>query len=275
MARGRARHGQALPFAVKRSLPSRSSAPFAAKSASGKKNTLFVTPEPPAKLFDKPFTEKSFREVPSRATRARELANHSARKRRFARKTPHVIGLLRYPSAPRHSHAHETREMFAATLATSGVTAVAGSPLGATRARRSPAVTSPVRLASPRRATSVRRRLDLGAVATATDRKPREVKARAQVTTEEVTVSEVSGSVAAPMPEDDSVKVRTNAHHPPREETTRRDDPGKTRRRRRAFFSTSLKMTSSLTLPRPSKQNTKHRPSSCASWTITASSSTR
>ena len=57
-------------------------------------------------------------------------------------------------------------------------------------------------------------------MATASDRKPREVKARAQVTTEEVTVTEVSGSVAAPMPEDDSVKVRTNAHHAtPREET--------------------------------------------------------
>ena len=62
--------------------------------------------------------------------------------------------------------------MFAATLATSGVTAVAGSPIGATRARRSPAVTSPVRLASPRRATSVRRRLELGAVATPTKRLP-------------------------------------------------------------------------------------------------------
>ena len=111
--------------------------------------------------------------------------------------------------------------MFAATLATSVVTAVAGSPLGATRARRSPAVTSPVRLASPRRATSVRRRLELGAMATASYRKPREVKARAQVTTEEVTVTEVSGSVAAPMPEDDSVKVRTNAHHA----TPRGDDP--------------------------------------------------
>ena len=111
-----------------------------------------------------------------------------------------------------HSHAHETREMFAATLATSGATAVAGSPLGATRARRSPAVTSPARLASAKRATTVRRRLDLRAVATENaDRKPREVKTRAQVTTKEVTVSEVSGSVAAPMPEDDSVKVRTNA----------------------------------------------------------------
>lgn len=115
--------------------------------------------------------------------------------------------------------------MFAATLATSGATAVAGSPLGATRARRSPAVTSPVRLASPRRATAVRRRLDLGATATASDRKPREVKARANVTTEEVTVTEVSGSVAAPMPEDDSVKVRrTNASRAPSSSTRGRDD---------------------------------------------------
>lgn len=121
-------------------------------------------------------------------------------------------GELRVTQRARYSHAHETREMFAATLATSGATAVAGSPLGATRARRSPAVTSPARLASPKRATTVRRRLDLRAVATENaDRKPREVKTRAQVTTKEVTVSEVSGSVAAPMPEDDSVKVRTNA----------------------------------------------------------------
>jgi len=121
-------------------------------------------------------------------------------------------GESRVTQRARYSHAHETREMFAATLATSGATAVAGSPLGATRARRSPAVTSPARLASPKRATTVRRRLDLRAVATENaDRKPREVKTRAQVTTKEVTVSEVSGSVAAPMPEDDSVKVRTNA----------------------------------------------------------------
>jgi protein Mpv17 len=146
--------------------------------------------------------------------------------------------------------------MFAATLATSGVTAVAGSPLGATRARRSPAVTSPVRLASPRRATSVRRRLELGAMATASDRKPREVKARAQVTTEEVTVTEVSGSVAAPMPEDDSVKVRTNAHHA----TPRGDDPLEMTRGTRdvvvALFSRRL-LNDVVADPPPSLQ-TKH-----------------
>ena len=50
-----------------------------------------------------------------------------------------------------------------------------------------------------------------GTVARAVTHPMDTVKARAQVTTEEVTVTEVSGSVAAPMPEDDSVKVRTNA----------------------------------------------------------------
>ena len=64
------------------------------------------------------------------------------------------------------------------------------------------------------------------------------------------------------------------SRHPERRRSSR-DDPGNTRCGRRAFFSTSFKTTSSLTLPRPSKRNTKHRPSSCASWTITASSSTR
>ena len=127
--------------------------------------------------------------------------------------------------------------MFAATLATSGATAVARSPLGAPRAPRSPAVTSPVRLASPRRATAVRRRLDLGAIATASVRNPREVKACAQVTTEEVTVTEASGSVAAPMPEDNSVKVRTSAPRIP--SSSKRNEMRLREKDVVAFFSTS------------------------------------
>jgi hypothetical protein len=90
--------------------------------------------------------------------------------------------------------------MFAATLATSGATFLAASPLRATRARRSPGASSPVKLASPLKTTTVRRLVR--------DRRPREVRARAQVTTEEVTVTEVSGSVAAQMPDDESFKVR-------------------------------------------------------------------